>query len=149
MQQCGLADFAVDHRLVGLPAWLLKRQPRIAEHKKAVQLSWYCTCSDTLCKVEHYHGKAKPTDEEVAKTWALKVAELHPQCGPRSKGDQDDPSPAEALQEMARVGRAGHEREAGPEAAASRRSGAERAAGAQGDEGGRCRAQLSVRPLPA
>ena len=92
MQQTTLADFAVDDRLVGLPGWLLKRQPRIAEHKKAVQLSWYCTCSDTLCKVEHYHGKAKPTAEEVAQTWATTVAAEHPQCGPRS-GDQDDPLP--------------------------------------------------------
>ena len=98
MQQCGLADFAVDQRLVGLPAWLLKREPRIAEHKKAVQLSWYCTCKlNALSKVEHYHGKAKPNDEEVAKTWALKVAELHPQCGPRSKGEQEDDPVAEAL----------------------------------------------------
>ena len=97
MQQCGLADFAVDRRLVGLPAWLLKREPRIAEHKKAVQLSWYCTCKlNTLSKVGDYHAKAKPTDEEVAKTWALKVAEQHPQCGLLSKGDQD-PSLEEAL----------------------------------------------------
>jgi hypothetical protein len=87
----------------GWSGWLLKRQPKIAEYKDRVRLTWQCTCRGPLSKADCYHDKAKPTDEEVAKTWALKVAELHPQCGPLSKGDQNDPSPAEALHEMDRA----------------------------------------------
>lgn len=103
MSQCQLVDFAVDRRLAGLPDWLRQRQPRIAQHKKAVQLGWYCTCKGTLSKVEHYHGKSTPRDEDVAATWAAKVAAEHPQCGPRPTGPGATPSLEEALCDTARV----------------------------------------------
>ena len=102
MKQSQLNAFAVDRRLALLPHWVLQREHKVVVTRDRVRLKWYCTRTDKVCHVDHYlRSGAQPRDEEVAASFATKLQERHPQCGPRAD-DSDSVPIATELRDMAR-----------------------------------------------